>query len=394
MYQVNHRFYTLYFFITGVLFGLSGPLNYFVAGSNEAFYIRPIISLFALAGAAYCMVKKVDIETTAYFAYSMVLIILVHFLYFSWLNDFDYYYSCGLFQVVSLSLLIIIHKKYLLIYILLFNLPATALIFMNGTEPKNIVLTICLVLFSFIVAIYQYEKIKLYDSLSESVDKLKKSKEEIEKIYSNNLQAAHDLGSPVSALNIVADKIKYENPDLFRLLENSIGRINDISGNLLRSHGEVKKEVESDFFDLENNISKLIEDKRREFDGEKNLFIFYRITAPLVQEVRIPKTEFYRVLSNLVNNSVEAMRNKQEKRIKLVITPLDHSVELIVTDNGEGIPEDKQKEIFLENVSFKKGGTGLGLSYAKKTVENWGGSIQLIKSNPGGTSLRLTIPYA
>ncbi len=248
------------------------------------------------------------------------------------------------------------------------------------------------VLFFFLL-VFQYDKYRLLRKLEQANQQTDESKQLIEKAHLTNIQVAHDLTAITTSIKTVADKIKYEEPKLHYLLEQSLESLTSICANLLNVHKQVKQEVEADFFDLENNISQLVNEKRHEYKHIKHFFIYYRMTAPLPHEVRISKTDFYRIFSNIVNNSIEAMEQNQEKRIKIVIDPRDENVHVLFTDNGKGIPRDQQDSVFMENVSFKKNGTGLGLSYSRQTAEKWGGQLTIKSSGPEGTTLLLSLPY-
>ena len=72
---------------------------------------------------------------------------------------------------------------------------------------------------------------------------------------------------------------------------------------------------------------------------------------------------------------------------------------VIVTDNGIGVPEDDQTRIFERFYRVEKGrsrelgGTGLGLSIAKQIIEAHDGEIALISSFNRGTTVKIKIPY-
>lgn len=263
-------------------------------------------------------------------------------------------------------------------------------LFIKQASPPAELIFLQLLSVSLLLLMFQIERKNLLKQFDSITKKLSESENEAEKIYSKNLQIAQDLDSPIAGINAVSDNLKYENKKLYELLQNSVEQIKELSTNLTSEDSSSTQKAESNFFDLENNISQLIKDKRQEFKDVKHLFIFYRVTAPILKEIKIPKTEFYRVLSNILNNSIEAMDSRAEKRIKLVISPLTNSVEILITDNGCGISEGKQKDLFQETTQDRQG--QLGLSYAKNTVENWGGRIELQKSSPAGTTFRITIP--
>jgi len=74
------------------------------------------------------------------------------------------------------------------------------------------------------------------------------------------------------------------------------------------------------------------------------------------------------------------------------------AIEIIVDDDGPGIPEELREEAFkpfyrLENSRNREtGGVGLGLSIARDVVRGHGGNISLEESREGGLRVRLTLP--
>lgn len=104
------------------------------------------------------------------------------------------------------------------------------------------------------------------------------------------------------------------------------------------------------------------------------------------------------VLENLIKNAAAACANRTKGcRISIdcrVNQDDARKVELLVSDNGSGIPYADQGKIFNAGFTTRKGGWGLGLSLARRIVEEYhGGSITLLTSTPGrGTTFRILLP--
>jgi signal transduction histidine kinase len=384
--------YAYFLFIASLSYQICGIICYLYVVPGESLFTRLPLTLIGILFSFVIIKVPLQNRTIDLCMYFLIVCANLQFSYLTFINSFNYFYSCGLFTIVAASCILIFDKKILGLYILFTNTIIVVMVLGWFPENRFHLMLFNMISFSFILYYFQIGKIRLINNLNNAVTDLKESKKVIGITYAKNLQAAHDLASPVSAINVAADGIKYENSKSYKLLLNSIERINQISGSLLRHHNENKSAAESQFFDLENNISQIIEDKRKEFSDIKNLFIMYRISSPILHEVKIPKSEFYRVFSNILNNCVDALKETDNKRIKVVISPLHSEIEILIIDNGSGIEPENQENIFLENVSYKKNGTGIGLSYAKKTIESWGGSISLLKSNTSGTTFRLVIP--
>jgi len=111
------------------------------------------------------------------------------------------------------------------------------------------------------------------------------------------------------------------------------------------------------------------------------------LVAPLNVEL------FEWVVENLLKNSLDAIEG-DEGRIEVSGRSDGRSVIVDVTDNGKGIELVNSKNVFRPGYSTKKRGWGLGLSLAKRIVEDYhGGVLTLAASKPGeGTTFRIRLP--
>jgi two-component system, chemotaxis family, CheB/CheR fusion protein len=102
------------------------------------------------------------------------------------------------------------------------------------------------------------------------------------------------------------------------------------------------------------------------------------------------------ILLNLINNSCDAIKDKDEKWIKIALHQKGRQhLELSVTDSGNGIPLDVAKHLF-ENFFTTKGpkeGTGLGLSLSKNIMKLHGGDLLMDPESPN-TRFILRFPLA
>ena len=102
------------------------------------------------------------------------------------------------------------------------------------------------------------------------------------------------------------------------------------------------------------------------------------------------------VFTNLFLNAIQAM-NRAGKLT--VATQLEHngqgrSVQVVVTDNGKGIPSSQRASIFEPFYTTRSDGTGLGLSIVKKIVEQHNGRIDVDSVEGKGTQFTITLPLA
>src|SRR5690348_3665736 len=97
-------------------------------------------------------------------------------------------------------------------------------------------------------------------------------------------------------------------------------------------------------------------------------------------------------LLNLLRNSIRAVADLDRGIVVLQIArePGGH-FRIEVRDNGSGIPEDRREDIFLPFYTTHKGGSGVGLSFARQVALAHGGSICALDAPEGGANLRMVI---
>lgn len=103
--------------------------------------------------------------------------------------------------------------------------------------------------------------------------------------------------------------------------------------------------------------------------------------------------EIEQVLVNLINNAVEAISHLNDRWIELSVTDLDDTIQFSITDSGQGIPKEKQLQIFEPFYTSKReiNGTGLGLSIVKEILAEHNANIE-INNKVKGTCFDVTFP--
>jgi signal transduction histidine kinase len=95
---------------------------------------------------------------------------------------------------------------------------------------------------------------------------------------------------------------------------------------------------------------------------------------------------------NLLRNSIRATSEVEEPAITLTIARESNGCcRIEVHDNGPGIPRDRREDIFLPFYTTHKGGSGVGLSFARQVALAHGGSISVADSSGGGATIRVVI---
>jgi signal transduction histidine kinase len=97
-------------------------------------------------------------------------------------------------------------------------------------------------------------------------------------------------------------------------------------------------------------------------------------------------------LMNLMLNAIEAMRNGG--MLSIAVDHTGESLQLEIADTGPGIAEEEAKKIFEPFYTTKEQGLGLGMPYAKKVIEQHGGTISLNSRPSEGTTISIVLPAA
>lgn len=208
-------------------------------------------------------------------------------------------------------------------------------------------------------------------------------------------QIAHDIRSPLGALRVFVKSVPGLSAEQDRLIRSAVDRIQAIAEGLLRR--EMTSPVRmSNSQNLPDLIEPLLYEKKAQIPEGKDILFgldFDGKRSDLNAEV--DPFEFQRVVSNLLNNAIEAVRS--EGLIRIEMRRSHGRLFLIMRDNGSGIPAEVlsvlRAQRGTQGISHgKRGGNGLGLAHARAAVERWAGEL-VIESEVGkGTSVTIMLP--
>jgi signal transduction histidine kinase len=115
------------------------------------------------------------------------------------------------------------------------------------------------------------------------------------------------------------------------------------------------------------------------------------ITGDRTAEVRVERQDLDEMIGNLAENAAKYGHG----RVFITVEALDSTVDILVEDDGPGIPERERISIFDRGARLDTGkpGTGLGLAIVRDVAEIYGGHVSLEQSEDlGGLLARLTLP--
>ena len=200
-------------------------------------------------------------------------------------------------------------------------------------------------------------------------------------------ETAHQLGTPISSLMAWVEILKenYPDDDLIPEMNKDVKRLELIAERFSKI-GSLPEPVEASMNEVLAHVIDYM-DRRT----SKKVEIVSELPAENVV-VKMNASLFEWVIENLCKNAVDAM----EGRGKIVLSLFDEGskVAIEVTDNGKGIRKKDLKSVFTPGFTTKKRGWGLGLSLAKRIVEEYHkGRIYVKSSEVGvGTTFRIEMP--
>ena len=127
------------------------------------------------------------------------------------------------------------------------------------------------------------------------------------------------------------------------------------------------------------------------YANENGKEITLSVENELLVEVFADTDKFIGVLVNLIKNAAEAIEEKGEIRVKTTMTD-DRHASVIVENTGRPISIDRREQIFNEGFTTKEKGSGIGLFYAKKSMEEQDGHLRMLKSDAESTQFEVNIP--
>ncbi len=227
-------------------------------------------------------------------------------------------------------------------------------------------------------------------------EKLKRSNRQLQQFAD---KAAHDLKHPLGLITKYTDLLELENKDdLDKSSREYLEKINQktqLVGNLLDRLVDYarlnSRQEEFGAVDLSAVVSVARENLQARIE-ESGAKIIYDDLA-LVEGDR---TQLVRVFQNLIDNAIK-YQGEENPVIEITSTSgQENCVEIIIKDNGMGIPPEQQDKIFNIFYQFQANeeteGTGVGLASCRKIIEQHGGEIE-VESEPGkGSTFIFTLP--
>ena len=201
-------------------------------------------------------------------------------------------------------------------------------------------------------------------------------------------ETAHQLGTPISSLNAWNELLKatYPNDALLPQMDEDIRRLQMIAERFSKIGSQPTLDQQA--------ILPIIQSAMEYMRVRTSNKITYTLQADTDCQVLVCKPLFEWVIENLCKNAIDSMEGKGD--ITLSLTKQENKVYLDIADTGKGIDRRHFKTIFKPGYTSKKRGWGLGLSLAKRIIEDYHrGKLFVKQSQIGvGSTFRITLEQA
>lgn len=209
-------------------------------------------------------------------------------------------------------------------------------------------------------------------------------------------QVAHEIKNPLTPMKLSIQQLQrtlpLDNPELKVKMERALSSINEQIDNIseiANSFSEFAKMPvpRTEVFDLVSTVQKTVD----LYSQNNNIKIDFEKDA-LEILVTGDRMILSRAVTNLILNGLQSVPPKRKPIIMVSVQDKGDMGLIEVKDNGAGISDELRKKVFIPNFSTKVGGSGLGLSMAKRGIEHAGGNIWFESVEEEGTSFYLDLP--
>ncbi|MCO4797005.1 MAG: HAMP domain-containing protein, partial [Amylibacter sp.] len=209
---------------------------------------------------------------------------------------------------------------------------------------------------------------------------------------------AHEIKNPLTPIQLSAERLKRKYSPMLADEDKNLSQLCDV---IIRQTNDLRRIVDefSKFARMPEpikrptNITKLL----------KDVILLFEVSSPKVNisfenpyndfNASMDETMINQAFTNLIKNAGEAIDSKIKSQpnitfnpeIRISIVQNKNDLEIIIEDNGIGLPTQERSRLFEPYVTNRENGTGLGLSIVKKIIEEHNGTLELLDASPFST---------
>ena len=221
---------------------------------------------------------------------------------------------------------------------------------------------------------------------------------DLERKISTFKESIHEVNNYISIINlnsqILLKRIENETEGKQKAFNdyayNTLVNIKKAANDMIILLDKIKNE--SDINLKENNlynfILEIVDFMRNKFD-ENNISININIEKNKIAV--FDELLMKNIMYNLLNNSIDSMENKDNKKISIEYNESNDKISLKIKNNGNVINKEDFEKIFIKGYTTKKHGLGLGLAVSKENMQKQNGDLRIIKSDEDETVFELEL---
>ncbi|WP_067619195.1 sensor histidine kinase [Dissulfuribacter thermophilus] len=204
---------------------------------------------------------------------------------------------------------------------------------------------------------------------------------------------AHEIRNPLSSIKGFAQVYQEtaeseEEREDFSIIVNEATRLERLTTNLLIYSKPLS--IRPEPFSVKEFVSELKKEAEL-LTPDKNV----KITFQRAQKVNLDKEALRQIVLNLLQNALDAANHTSDPegpKVDVMVSAHKNALQLVVADNGPGIPKDLQAKLFVPFFTTKTKGTGLGLAIVKRLTDLMNGKIKIDSDKGKGTRITIEIP--
>ncbi len=211
---------------------------------------------------------------------------------------------------------------------------------------------------------------------------------------------AHEIKNPLTPIQLSAERLKHK---LSKTVDGTDAELLERATNTIIQQVAAMKTMVNEFADYARPPAIRTESIKLK-SLIKEILSLYRAdqiqlqAAEELPPISVDPLQIRQVFHNLIKNSLEAGEKEGRQKIKITLKTIEEQdkkyAQVMIEDNGAGLPKEQIDQIFDPYVTTKEKGTGLGLAIVKKIIDEHGGIIWADSTCQTGARFILRLPYS
>ena len=242
---------------------------------------------------------------------------------------------------------------------------------------------------------------RLVSEYNRMIDELEKSAEQLAKSERESAwremarQVAHEIKNPLTPMKLSVQHLQKAWDEKTGDFTARIQRFSKVMSDQIDSLSHIASEF-SDFAKMPAavrvnlDLIELISTVVSMYSGLPNVNL-EAVSSLKSATISGDQKQLIRVFTNLLNNAIQAIGNKEQGKISITVTKENENFVIRIEDNGKGISDEVAEKIFLPNFTTRSGGTGLGLAIVQEIIHGLKGEVKF-SSTEKGTIFTILLP--